>query len=194
MEKIKKSKIKIFFDVFYGVIFVALILIAGLVALSAFNIPRGLRLYTVQSGSMMPTLPIGSLIISQSQKEYKTGDIITFKSEKDIFVKNPKNTTTHRLVEIKNDKNVISYITKGDANNSPDATPISSDLILGKTVFSIPLLGFPVAFGRTQKGLIVMIVIPATLIIYSELLNIKKEIIKLIAQRKKTKKNEIKNS
>ncbi|KKR68563.1 MAG: Type I signal peptidase [Microgenomates group bacterium GW2011_GWA2_40_6] len=193
MEKFKKSKIKIFFDVIYGVIFVALIFIAGLVALSALNIPRGLRLYTVQSGSMMPTLPIGSLIISQSQKEYQAGDIITFKSEKDIFVKNPKDTTTHRLVEIKNDKNLISYITKGDANNTPDANTLSPDLVLGKTVFSFPFLGFPVAFGRTQTGLIVMIVIPATLIIYSELLNIKKEIIKLIAQRKKAK-NEIKIS
>jgi len=81
----------------------------------------------------------------------------------------------------------IEYVTKGDANDAPDSQAVAEELVLGKTIFSIPLLGYPVSFAKTREGLIILIVIPATMIIYSEILNIKNEAKRLIQERKKRK-------
>ena len=125
--------------------------------------------------------------------KYQKGDVITFKAERDRLIKSPKYTTTHRVDEVKKDKDdEVEYITKGDANKTPDSESVKKDLVLGKAILAVPLLGFPISFAKTQVGLIVLIVIPATLIIYSEALNIKKEVVR-IAQSKK-KKNEEKTN
>lgn len=185
------SKIKINFklvaSIFYWFIVCVLILIAALVGISAINIPGGIKLYTVQSGSMEPSIHIGSIVISKPFDNYQKGDIITFKAEKDRLAKNPKYTTTHRVFEVKTVEGEEEYITKGDANNSPDILPTGKDLVLGKAIFSVSLLGYPVSFAKTKEGLIILVIIPATLIIYSELLSIKDETKRLLKERKKRK-------
>jgi len=90
-------------------------------------------------------------------------------------IKNPATTVTHRIVEVKTEEDQVSYITKGDANQSPDMDPRPKDMIVGKVVYGLPYLGFPVGFAKTQTGFIALIVIPATIIIYSEILKIKQE-------------------
>jgi hypothetical protein len=104
-----------------------------------------------------------------------------------VVVKNPKLTTTHRIYEVKIEDGKEQYITKGDANDAPDSVPTSKDLVLGKTIFSIPLLGYPVSFAKTREGLIILVVIPATIIVYSEAITIKNEAAKLLAERRKRK-------
>jgi signal peptidase len=174
-------------NVLYAFIITVLILVAGLVSISAIDIPNGIKLFTVQSGSMEPTLKTGGLIISKPASSYEVGDIITFKAEKDKEVKNPKNTTTHRITEKKEVEGKTVFITKGDANTTEDLNPVSEDLILGKTIFTLPHLGYPVAFAKTQTGLLILVIIPATIIIYSELMNIKNEAVRLLKERKKRK-------
>jgi signal peptidase I len=182
-----KSKLKSIKRVIYFIILIALILIAGSVAFSAFNFPGGIKLYTVQSGSMEPAIKTGSVVASKPQNNYLKGDIITFKSEKDKISVNPLNTTTHRIFDIKNENGVVSYITKGDVNNTPDMVVTTKDLVLGKVILTIPFLGYAVAFAKTKLGLILLVIIPSTLIIYSELMNIKNETKRLIQERKTRK-------
>ena len=164
-----------------------LILIAILVAISAMNIPGGIKLYTVQSGSMEPAIHTGSIIISISSDNYQIGDIITFKAEKDRYIENPQYITTHRIFDIKTDNKSELFITKGDANNTPDIETTSKDLVLGKTIYSIPLIGYAVAFAKTRDGLLILIIIPAVIIIISELFSIRDETKRLIEERKKRK-------
>jgi signal peptidase len=187
----KESKIKISFRFFgkliYWLILCVLLLIAGLVALSSINIPGGIKLYTVQSGSMEPTILTGSIIISKSSDNYQKGDIITFKAEKDRTVENPKYITTHRIYEIKTDNNKEEYVTKGDANNAPDLEPASKDLVLGKTLFSIPYFGYPVSYAKTREGLLLLVILPAVIIIFSEMISIRDEAKRLLEERKKRK-------
>lgn len=171
-----------------GIIATLLILFGLLIATPFFHIPGGYRLYTVQSGSMEPTIKTGSLIVSRASDDYQVGDIITYKSSKEINNSNPKETTTHRVEEIKKENDTISFITKGDANTVVDIQPVSSEQVLGKTMFYLPYIGYPISFAKTQTGLIVMIIIPATIIVYSEILNIKKEIALLVKKRKNEKK------
>lgn len=161
--------------IIYWFLLSILAVIAILTIASALNLPFGYKFYLVQSGSMEPTIKTGSLIISKQQPSYQPNDIITFQSK--------NSTITHRLIEIKEDQ----YFTKGDANDAPDFQPIKPDLILGKVILKLPLIGKPIAFAKTKEGFIILIIIPATIIVYSEILAIKNQI-QLIKSKKKPSK------
>jgi signal peptidase I len=174
MKKIKKINWKRLGQIIYWSLLVVLAIIAIATAISALNLPGSYKLYTVQSGSMEPAIKIGSLIISKQQSSYQPDDIITFKSK--------NSTITHRLIEIQEDQ----YITQGDANDAPDPQSVKSDIVLGKVILKLPLIGKPIAFAKTKEGFILLIVIPATIIVYSEILAIKNQI-QLIKAKKKSK-------
>lgn len=154
--------------------FIAIIIVvifALLLIASKFNI-GGLKFLVVKSGSMEPVIKTGSFITVKKSPSYEIGNIINFK--------NPTNlteTTTHRISNITiNETNQTVYTTKGDANNAPDNKTITTDNINGKVVFTLPYLGYLVAFTQTGLGIVLLIIIPATIIVYEEFLNIKKEI------------------
>jgi len=169
--------------ILYIIVIALVTCFACLLMMSAFDIPGGIKLYTVQSGSMSPTIPTGSVIFSRTEPTYAVGDIITFKPESERQMKKPINTTTHRITRIETNDQKTTYKTKGDANNAEDGFLVANDLVMGRCFLSLPFLGFPLSFAKTQTGLIVLIVIPATIIVYNELMNIKKEIAKLLKKK-----------
>jgi len=131
---------------------------------------------------MEPAIKTGSVVIVKEQEEYKEEDIITFTTDN-----NNDATVTHRITEIEETEEGKIFSTKGDANNVEDGSDISEEQVIGKVVGSIPLLGFPLAFSRTPMGFILLIIIPATLIIGGEFLNIKNEVKNI---KKKKEENE----
>lgn len=141
------------------------------------------------SGSMEPSIPIGSLIIVKPVGEYKTSDIITFKS-----TQKENDYTTHRINEIKEKDGLKSYVTKGDANESPDFENVSTDRIVGKQIITIALVGYILWFVKTLPGLIVIIIVPALIIIYDEVDKIKKEVKIFKKNGRKKKGKNVKNS
>lgn len=151
----------------YWLILFLLILLAGLINFSALDIPGGYKFLLVQSGSMEPVIKRGSLVVVRKADNYQKKEVITYRNEK-----NSRITTTHRIVDIKNNE----FITKGDANDTVDSNLVAKDLILGKVSLAVPFLGYPISFAKTLPGLIILIVIPATIIIYGEILNIKNEL------------------
>jgi len=158
----------------------AIVIIFAILAISAKFSLFGIRLLVVKSGSMEPAIKTGSLVIDKKMPEYRLGDIITFNDHE-----NQKETTTHRIVDIDTQGGSNLFITQGDTNNSPDSVKITSDQILGKVRFTIPYFGYVVAFTRTWPGVVILIIIPATIIIYDEINNIKKEWAKRKAQKGK---------
>lgn len=140
-----------------------------------------MSIFSVQSGSMEPNIPLGSLVIVQKSDNYDIGDVITVKE-----LSNPIISVTHRIVDINTDNSILSYITKGDANEANDLDLRFPSEIIGKVIFQLPLLGYLVSFTRTELGLILLIIIPATLIIFSEINNIKNEIKKINDKRNKS--------
>ena len=91
------------------------------------------KMYYVKSGSMSPTINIGSLIVVE-KKETATiniQDVVTFRTSN-------KTVVTHRLVGV-TDRG--SYLTRGDANDSIYYTTINKDNIIGKVVFTLPYVG-----------------------------------------------------
>jgi len=153
----------------YWLILLALVLMAGVTVISALDFSDTWKLMAVQSGSMEPAIKTGSLVMIKKADDYQKEEVITYQNEQDSRV-----TATHRIVEIKDGQ----FITKGDANNAVDTTAVPKNLILGKVTLVIPLLGYLISFIKTLPGLIILIIVPSTIIVYSEILNIKNEIIK----------------
>lgn len=179
-KKNRDKLVKKIGKILYGIVFVCLLIIAGIVALSSLKIPGNYKIFTVQSGSMEPSIMTGSVVIIKPFDSYQKGDVITVREPG-----NPKSTLTHRIFEVKESSDSASYITKGDANNAPDSEQRPKANVLGKVIFTVPFAGYPIGFAKTRNGLIILVIIPATLIIYSELVSIKNEAIKLIKKRKK---------
>lgn len=92
----------------------------------------GFQSYYVLSGSMEPRIKTGSIVIVNTNADnFQTGDIVCYQIS--------DTRVTHRIQSVINEN---SFITKGDANETPDFYPVNRDMIIGKAVFCIPYLGF----------------------------------------------------
>lgn len=137
-------------------------LVVLFVAIPVFpNSPYALRMVT--SNSMEPAFSAGSLVTIVPQEKYEVGDIVTYQASK-----HEQDIVTHRIVE----KKKGYFVTKGDANSVADDREVTQESIHGKVLFSIPGAGYVVDFIRKPLGFILVVVIPALIIILSELKNI----------------------
>lgn len=114
---------------------------------------NGYKLYVVDSGSMTPTLKVGTLIVVKESQdtEINIGDIITYHGADTSVV-------THRVLEI-DTENGTWFITKGDANETEDPMPVESNKLIGKVTFSIPYVGFILQLVRSKFGIIGIIIL-----------------------------------
>jgi signal peptidase len=167
-----------------NVILVFLFAIGLFVLVSILPIKNNFKLLAVLSGSMEPTIPTGALVVIKPATIYKVGDIIAFHP---LNAKTTKEIVTHRIYAIKNTGGEDLYTTKGDANKAPDSESIPGDKIIGKHVATIALLGYLLGYIKTLPGLVLIIIIPATIIIYEEVNKIRREARQIIANRRKKK-------
>lgn len=152
---------------------------------------KNIKPLVVLSGSMLPILKIGSVVIIAPSKiqspevsKYQSGEIITFTTGQETF--------THRVVKVERNNDTFFYKTKGDNNKDEDLGQIPEYKVVGKVLLHIPYLGYFMSFARSQKGYVFLIVIPATIIVYSELLNIKNELVKILISRRSLAKSKSK--
>ena len=119
---------------------------------------------TVQSGSMEPAIKTGAIVFVEqaSIEQVREGDIITYQD-------NGNNLITHRVVEAHRAGSSMRLVTKGDANENPDPEPVYRGEVVGKAQFSIPLIGYAVAFGQTRLGWLLMVLVPTMLLIFNEM-------------------------
>ncbi|MBI2184441.1 MAG: signal peptidase I [Thaumarchaeota archaeon] len=97
-------------------------------------------LFVVSSGSMIPTLEVGDLIIVRSMavNELKIGDIITFHSPL-----TPDRIIVHRILQVVQTKDGgAGFITKGDHNQAADGWIVDQNSYVGTVVLVIPKVGF----------------------------------------------------
>lgn len=141
--------------------------LVGLVVLLAIALAGvrlvGLQPYMVLSGSMEPTYPVGSLLYVRAV-DYKTlavGDPVTCMIDEHTVA-------THRIVEIlpdAQDPNTLRFRLKGDANATADGDPVHYKNIIGKPVFSVPLLGYVADYIQHPPGVYVAVAAGAVLIL-----------------------------
>jgi signal peptidase len=98
----------------------------------------GYKSLTVVSGSMEPTLGVGSVVIDEviSPLEAKPGDIVTFKDPL-----RPRQLT-HRLQKVRVEGDTVYMVTLGDANDVPERWTVQRDGQIGRVVAHLPKLGY----------------------------------------------------
>ena len=129
------------------------ILSLSIVVPKVMNIP----MYIVLSGSMEPAYHVGSIVYLKEVETVEVGDVITYRLN--------NTTVTHRVIEIMNSDNDISYVTKGDSNDSRDNSPVSHSQVIGKVFFTIPYLGFVLSYIQQPPGLYVGIALIISVIL-----------------------------
>lgn len=95
--------------------------------------------FVVSSGSMIPALNVGDIIIIRDGGTFGTlvnGDIIVFNSP---YSNN--RVIVHRIYSISETNNLVTIITKGDNNPSPDGWLVTEEHYLGKVILTIPKIG-----------------------------------------------------
>lgn len=160
------------------VVFVGLV--SGLLLLSKFNSPIGIRVFYVESGSMEPAISTGSMVVVRQDNNYQVGDIVTAQPPDGTKV-----TVTHRVFEvITNDESESkSFRLKGDANNDPDRLVIPENRIVGKVLFQVPIVGRLIGFAQSQIGFMLVVIMPATILAYNEVMTIQNEVQKLLKNK-----------
>ncbi len=114
----------------------------------------GLKAYSIETGSMSPTIPEGSMVYIKpcnSFDDYAVGDVVTFTDP------STGKSFTHRVIQT--DTANGEFITKGDANAEPDLKPTSAQLAVGKVQLAIPLLGYAASFFKATVVKIAVAVI-----------------------------------
>jgi signal peptidase len=118
------------------------------VAAYAALLVLGFKPVAVYSGSMRPTLSVGSLAVDRvaSAKSVRVGDVITFD---DPYVKG--RLVTHRVVQIVPTKHGLAYRTKGDANAARDPWAIRLENQVGRVAFHVPVAGYVLWYAHTRE-------------------------------------------
>jgi signal peptidase I len=114
-------------------------LTAGLAVFVAAPPLVGHDALTVLSGSMVPTLGVGSVVLDEriSPSEARVGDIITFPSSA-----NRNRLITHRLQRVRVRGRSADMVTKGDANNTVERWSVPLGGRLGRVAYHVPKVGY----------------------------------------------------
>ena len=134
---------------------VALLVMAAAIL---FGLISGIRPCAVVSGSMEPNLPTWSLCFIDTRASYdsiETGDIVVYERRSDHV------RIIHRVIAIEPE----GMITKGDANQISDGLSVGPDNLYGKSLFSIPYLGFFSKLARKPMVRAVLLLCLAALVV-----------------------------
>jgi signal peptidase len=123
----------------------------GLMFWSVLPAVAGWRAQVVLTGSMRPRIQPGDLVLAAPLHpgDLQRGRILLFRDPA-----HPRRTLVHRLVRFDANSDLI---TKGDANQSEDSTPVPAGSVLGLPRLRVPFIGRPVVWvrqGRTGNLLV----------------------------------------
>jgi signal peptidase len=133
-----------------------LALLGSLLTVAATNL-LGYQNFVIYSGSMEPTVKVGSLLLTRpvDVDDLRVSDVVTYRS--------PGNhtTLTHRIVSIRQEDGDWVFKTKGDASLGPDPQEVILHGQVSKMAFDIPYLGYVVDFARSTQGIVLFLLVPA---------------------------------
>lgn len=153
----------------FSIVVCAMVIISTKSSTGVANL-GGYSFLSVQSDSMEDEFYPGDLIMIRRYgrtHKYEVGDIISFLAYDktgSMFI------NTHRVVEVIVSKGSYHYVTKGDNVDEPDSKHVASSKILGQyTGKRVSGLGNFFDFASTSKGVLLLIVLPAALIVIWQL-------------------------
>lgn len=168
---------KIFNKISFIVEWIITLLLVLLIVLTAFQRFSnqgsffGYRIYTVASGSMIPTYDIGDtlLIKEMSVTNLKVGDAVTYIGESGGI---DGKIITHQIQKIEIDENgSYSFHTKGIANNIEDPI-VSENQVIGKVIHKFFFLSIVGKLTTNMVTLLLFITVPIAILIAIEIIKL----------------------
>jgi signal peptidase len=125
----------------------------------------GWRLEVVQTGSMEPIYPVDSLVVVRpiNPSDIRVGTPIAFDPE------DGRELVTHRVVQVLESSSGLAFRTQGDANANPDPQPVPARQVRGRATWAVPQLGRLVQWLEWPRGFVLLVVLPATALVVTEL-------------------------
>ena len=125
----------------------------------------GWQLQAVQSGSMAPTYPRGSLLVISAvdPADVEAGMALVFEDPR-----SPGRLVTHRVVTVA-PGDELAFITRGDANRSADVAPVPAHLVRGRVLWQVTHLGTILDWLQWPRSFVLLVLVPGVLLAISEL-------------------------
>jgi signal peptidase len=123
-------------------VFRGVLIVSGWISETGTPSVFGREVFVVRSGSMSPEFETGDAVLvsmmhGSSAGDLEVGDVITFRPVSDGSI-----LISHRIVEeLVNSSGRSFYMTKGDANESPDTELVSLDRVVGRVDMRLPYMG-----------------------------------------------------
>jgi signal peptidase I len=132
----------------------------GLVVAVTIPAAFGMRPMTVLTGSMRPTIQPGDMVVDEriSPSQVRVGDIVTFQEP------HGTRTITHRVRDITISEGQAHVTTRGDANDTVEKWQVPVTGNVGRVVYQVPKIGYPVTWSHTQTGRLALVSIPALIL------------------------------
>ena len=118
------------------------------------------RTYFVRSGSMRPSIPVGALAVYRpvAASELAPGDVIAFSRPGGAG-----DIVSHRIVKVEDGAEGRAFVTKGDANGTPDPWKVPAGAEGWRYSFHVPGVGYVVGvLGSTWGRLSVVFFVVLT--------------------------------
>ena len=119
----------------------------------------GIRMFSIQTESMYPTLNPGDLIFDKAVKDPTTlqkGDIITYWT----VINGARVLNTHRIHEIYDGGGYLIFGTKGDNNTIADPLTVHESEVVGIYATKVAGVGKVFDYLQTSTGFLVVVVVP----------------------------------
>ena len=158
-KKKKLKKIKNIIE--YTIVFLVIIVNAFLIFQSINNPNKtpsifGKKAFVIISGSMIPEINIGDVVLINDTNDVKINDIIAFRRDSTVIV--------HRIVKEMNINGEIMYQTKGDNNNVEDKELVQKSTIEGILFGKIPKLGKALMWLYNNLAIVIVVLVAILLI------------------------------
>lgn len=166
-KKKKEKNVKKTLNTIINVILIIAIILAAIctyisfVSTSGNGVPNifGLRLLSIRTDSMYPTLRSGDLVVDVAVKDpsdLRPGDIITYWT----IINGERVLNTHRIENIYSGGDYLIFETKGDNNTLVDPLTVHESNIVGKYSFRISGIGKVFDYLQTSTGFLLVVLIP----------------------------------
>lgn len=143
---------------------VLVVFLGGLAVLFWLVNQQGWLVQSVATGSMAPTIPTGSVIVSRPAQadEVEVGDIIVFASptgarvaggDDGSFVSDGEMLITHRVVGVQGRDAEREFRTQGDGNEDEDPWLVVPSMLRARYVAHVPAIGSVVAHPDLRRWL-----------------------------------------
>lgn len=166
-KKTKQKKVNKIVNTVINVVLIVAIILAALCTYVSFvtqsgnGAPNifGFQFLSIQTDSMYPKFEPGDLIIDRAVKDASTlkrGDIITYWTT----INGEVVLNTHRIVEIYDAGDFLTFETKGDKSNTVDSLMVHESKVVGLYKAKVPGVGKVFDYLQDDTGFLLVVVIP----------------------------------